>query len=281
MDCSKPDGAEAGEDVGLPDAVVADPDETDARETLLPLGTFANVVGEIEGLVNEGLFDGSFSTPTTGNGLEEPEALERLTGLAGADEPDGMDVNPETGEGEGEELDGGTGDELLVVTLEGAVVELELEELVEVVPQPDIVEYDVAHRVRYIVVYTPMSPIVVVQDVAVATQELLLTEIGGVVEIEGGDVVGGEELVEELLEELGDDVGTELLDEEDELELVGGGSIEEVEELELLGLELDEVVVVVLDELEEDVMVQPRRVKVVVKQVATGPLSSSSVVQPA
>jgi hypothetical protein len=158
---------------------------------------------------------------------------------------------------------------------------LELEELVEVVPQSDIVEYDVAHRVRYIVVYTPMSPIVVVQDVAVATQELLLTEIGGVVEIEGGDVVGGEELVEELLEELGDDVGTELLDEEDELELVGGGSIEEVEELELLGLELDEVVVVVLDELEEDVMVQPRRVKVVVKQVATGPLSSSSVVQPA
>jgi hypothetical protein len=240
------------------------------------------VVGEIEGLVNEGLFDGSFSTPTTGNGLEEPEALERLTGLAGADEPDGMDVNPETGEGEGEELDGGAGDELLVVTLEGAVVELELEELVEVVPQPDIVEYDVAHRVRYIVVYTPISPIVVVQDVAVATQELLLTETGGVVEIEGGDVVGGEELVEELLEELGDDVGTELLDEEDELELVGGGSIEEVEELELLGLELDEVVVVVLDELEEDVvMVQPRWVKVVVKQVATGPLSSSSVVQPA
>lgn len=174
-----------------------------------------------------------------------------------------------------------------MVTIEGIdVVEeelgLELEELVEVVPQPDIVEYDVAHRVRYIVVCTPMSPTVVVQDVAVATQELLLTEIGGVVEIEGDDVVGGEELVEGLLEELGDGVGTELLDEEDELELVGGGSIEEVEELELLGLELDEVVVVVLDELEEDVvMVQPRWVKVVVKQVATSPLSSSSVVQPA
>jgi len=173
-----------------------------------------------------------------------------------------------------------------VVTIEGIddveeELGLELEELVEVVPQPDIVEYDVAHRVRYIVVCTPMSPIVVVQNVAVATQELLLTEIGGVVEVEGGDVVGGEELVEELLEELGDGVGTELLDEEDELELVGG-SIEEVEELELLGFELDEVVVVVFDELEEDVvMVHPRWVKVVVKQVATSPLSSSSVVQPA
>jgi hypothetical protein len=158
---------------------------------------------------------------------------------------------------------------------------LELEELVEVVPQSDIVEYDVAHRVRYIVVCKPMSPIVVVHDVAVAIQELLLTKIGGVVEIEGDDVVG-EELVEEMLEELGDGVGTELLDKEDELELVGGGSIEEVEELELLGLELDEVVVVVLDELEEEVvMIQRGWVTVVVKQVATSPLSSSSVVQPA
>jgi len=208
MDCSKPDEAEAGEDVGLPDAVVADPDGTDARGTLLPLGTFANVVGEIEGLVNEGLLDGSFRTPTTENGLEEPEALERLTGLAGADEPDGKDVDPETGEGEGEELDGDAGgeladrdpegrddvdpdgvmttrtrgeldevddpkvgveiglvgieeldivevdeeDELLVVTLEGAVVELELEEVVDVVPQPDIVEYDVTHSISYHVV---------------------------------------------------------------------------------------------------------------------------------
>jgi len=271
MDSNKPDEAEAGEDVGLPDPVVADPDGTDARGTLLPLGTFANVVGEIEGLVNEGLLDGSFRTPPTGNGLEEPEALERLTGLVGADEPDGKDVDPETGGGEGEELDRDAGgeladrdpegrdnvdpddvmttrtggeldevgdakvgveiglvgieellddttvgieteekldvelelsdagptsaagqleeeegkvnngpvgeeldvvevvddgpvneeldvvevdeeDELLVVTRDGAVVELELEEVVGVVPQPDIVEYDVTHSVSYHVV---------------------------------------------------------------------------------------------------------------------------------
>jgi hypothetical protein len=88
MDCSKSDEAEVSEDADLLDAVVAEPDETDAEGTLLvadpdeadaegtllPLGTVTKVLGEIGRVINKGLTDGVFKTPTTVNGLEEPEA---------------------------------------------------------------------------------------------------------------------------------------------------------------------------------------------------------------
>jgi hypothetical protein len=101
-----PDEAEIREEAWLPDAVVADPDGTESDGTLLPLGTVTSVLGDIGGIVGEGLIDGVFKTPPTGSGMEDPGALDILTGIAGTDVAGGREVDPETRGSGREELDG-------------------------------------------------------------------------------------------------------------------------------------------------------------------------------
>jgi hypothetical protein len=90
-----PDEAEIREEAWLPDAVVADPDGTESDGTLLPLGTVTSVLGDIGGIVGEGLIDGVFKTPPIGGGMEDSEALDTLTGIRGTDAAGGREVNPE------------------------------------------------------------------------------------------------------------------------------------------------------------------------------------------
>jgi hypothetical protein len=101
-----PDEAEIREEAWLPDAVVADPDGTESDGTLLPLGTVTSVLGDIGGIVGEGLIDGVFKTPPTGSGMEDPGPLDILTGIAGTDVASGREVDPETRGSGREELDG-------------------------------------------------------------------------------------------------------------------------------------------------------------------------------
>jgi hypothetical protein len=101
-----PDEAEIREEAWLPDAVVADSDGTESDGTLLPLGTVTSVLGDIGGIVGEGLIDGVFKTPPTGGGMEDSEALDTLTGIGGTDVTGGRKVDPEIGGSGREELDG-------------------------------------------------------------------------------------------------------------------------------------------------------------------------------
>jgi hypothetical protein len=308
----------------LPDAVVPDPVGLEAERRLLPLGTVTSVLGEKLGFVVEGVLDGSLRVPTSGSGLEEPEGLERLAGLPDTFVTGETDVDPK-GEGDvrerlaggkladidsdvGEDVDpegkattriGGPNDEELGVP--EAVVEIgpgDIEEL------PEIITAGV-EAVGELVLELELSE-TGLPTVAGLLDEDVGREDDGPVGGELNDVEADEEdelfvvmligltttepeldelPVGKLLEEvellvvmLTGPTTTEaepelLLDEIEELELLGlkldglvgtvleeleaGGAVDETVELELLGIVLDELVGNVLEELEVLVNPQP------------------------
>jgi hypothetical protein len=282
------------------------------------------VLGEKLGFVVEGVLDGSLRAPTSGIGLEEPEGLERLAGLPGTFVTGETDVDPEA-EGDvreglaggkladidsdvGEDVDpegkattriGGPNDEELGVP--EAVVEIgpgDIEEL------PEIITAGV-EAVGELVLELELSE-TGLPTVAGLLDEDVGREDDGPVGGELNDVEADEEdelfvvmligltttepeldelPVGKLLEEvellvvmLTGPTTTEaepelLLDEIEELELLGlkldglvgtvleeleaGGAVDETVELELLGIVLDELVGNVLEELEVLVNPQP------------------------
>jgi hypothetical protein len=282
------------------------------------------VLGEKLGFVVEGVLDGSLRVPTSGSGLEEPEGLERLAGLPDTFVTGETDVDPK-GEGDvrerlaggkladidsdvGEDVDpegkattriGGPNDEELGVP--EAVVEIgpgDIEEL------PEIITAGV-EAVGELVLELELSE-TGLPTVAGLLDEDVGREDDGPVGGELNDVEADEEdelfvvmligltttepeldelPVGKLLEEvellvvmLTGPTTTEaepelLLDEIEELELLGlkldglvgtvleeleaGGAVDETVELELLGIVLDELVGNVLEELEVLVNPQP------------------------
>jgi hypothetical protein len=271
----------------LPETVVPDPVGLEAEGRLLPLGTVASVLGANLGVVVEGVLDGSLRAPMSGSGLEEPEGLERLAGLPDTFVTGETDVDPET-DGDGREglaggkladVDSDVGEDVdpegKATTRIGGPDDEELgvpEAVVEIGPGdieglPEIITAEV-EAVGELVVELELS------DTGLPTVAGLLDEdVGreddGPVGGELNDVEADEEdelfvvmligltTTEPELDEL--PVG-KLLEEVELLVVMLTGPttteaepevlLDEIEELELLGLKLDELVGIVLEELE-------------------------------
>jgi hypothetical protein len=308
----------------LPDAVVLDPIGLEAEGRLLPLGTVTSVLGEKLGVVVEGVLDGSLKAPMSGSGLEEPEGLERLTGLPDTFVTGETDVDPEA-EGDvreglaggkladidsdvGEDVDpegkattriGGPNDEELGVP--EAVVEIgpgDIEELPEIITAGVEAVGELVLELELSETGLPTVAGLLDEDVgreddgpvggelneveADEEDELFVVMLIGLTttEPELDELPVGKllEEVELLVVMLTGPTTTEaepelLLDEIEELELLGlkldglvgtvleeleaGGAVDETVELELLGIVLDELVGNVLEELEVLVNPQP------------------------
>lgn len=309
IDCSIPDEAETSEDVVFPDAVEPD---TDTEGTLLPLGTVAKVLGEIGGVGKEGLLEGNFKTPPmTGGALEELEVDTVVPGGKDVDPETGCkeeldegpvndDLDGETSTrigSEGEELeDPGVGVlDKVVLPDDGPVVTETDKELVVELELRDMGPTTIVGLVEEVVDREVDGPVGGTDD----EDELFVDTVVGptegleLVELADEEVLEDEELfvetlmgptiteleLEELLEEeeVGGGVGTELLDEDDELELLVGGAVDETDVLELLLLEL-EVVDTALEELEDVVDPQPKIVEYEVLQKSSLSTSEQKVV---
>ena len=303
------------------DAVVPDPVGIKAERRLLPLGTVASVLGEKFGVVLKGVLDGSLRAPVGGSGVEEPERLERLAGLPDTFVTGETDIDPET---EGDEREGLAGGKLADIdsdvgedvdpggkatTRIGGPDDEELgvpEAVVEIGPAdfeelPEIITVGV-EAVGELVVELELSetgpPTVTgleevgreddgpvdggLKDVeADEEDELFVVMLTGPTTTEpepeelpvGKLVEEAELLVVMLTGPTTTEAGPELLlDEIEELELLGlrleelvgtvleelevGGAVDETVELEVLGIVLDELVGNVLEELE--VLVDPQ-----------------------
>jgi len=271
----------------LPETVVPDPVGLGAEGRLLPLGTVASVLGANLGVVVEGVLDGSLRAPMSGSGLEEPEGLERLAGLPDTFVTGETDVDPET-EGDGREglaggkladVDSDVGEDVdpegKATTRIGGPDDEELgvpEAVVEIGPGdieglPEIITAGV-EAVGELVVELELSE-TGLPTVAGLLDEDVGREDDGPVGGELNDIEADEEdelfvvmligltTTEPELDEL--PVG-KLLEEVELLVVMLTGPttteaepevlLDEIEELELLGLKLDELVGIVLEELE-------------------------------
>ena len=271
----------------MPETVVPDPVGLEAEGRLLPLGTVASVLVANLGVVVEGVLDGSLRAPMSGSGLEEPEGLERLAGLPDTFVTGETDVDPET-DGDGREgLAGGkladvdsdvredVDPEGKATTRIGGPDDEELgvpEAVVEIGPGdieglPEIITAGV-EAVGELVVELELSE-TGLPTVAGLLDEDVGREDDGPVGGELNDVEADEEdelfvvmligltTTEPELDEL--PVG-KLLEEVELLVVMLTGPttteaepevlLDEIEELELLGLKLDELVGIVLEELE-------------------------------
>jgi len=271
----------------LPETVVPDPVGLEAEGRLLPLGTVASVLVANLGVVVEGVLDGSLRAPMSGSGLEEPEGLERLAGLPDTFVTGETDVDPET-DGDGREglaggkladVDSDVGEDVdpegKATTRIGGPDDEELgvpEAVVEIGPGdieglPEIITAGV-EAVGELVVELELSE-TGLPTVAGLLDEDVGREDDGPVGGELNDVEADEEdelfvvmligltTTEPELDEL--PVG-KLLEEVELLVVMLTGPttteaepevlLDEIEELELLGLKLDELVGIVLEELE-------------------------------
>ena len=271
----------------MPETVVPDPVGLEAEGRLLPLGTVASVLVANLGVVVEGVLDGSLRAPMSGSGLEEPEGLERLAGLPDTFVTGETDVDPET-DGDGREglaggkladVDSDVGEDVdpegKATTRIGGPDDEELgvpEAVVEIGPGdieglPEIITAGV-EAVGELVVELELSE-TGLPTVAGLLDEDVGREDDGPVGGELNDVEADEEdelfvmmligltTTEPELDEL--PVG-KLLEEVELLVVMLTGPttteaepevlLDEIEELELLGLKLDELVGIVLEELE-------------------------------